>query len=342
MMAVQTISGSDVFGPVHLSESSDLGKTWSEPGPIFGLGRKELPDGVQEGVCDTVPQHHPQTDSVIFMGWNVYYRDEKLTRGNEERWPVYVVRRADGSWTGPRKLDWDNPAANRIKGSNCSQRITLPDGDLLVPLTYGSYGREDRLVGTVLCSFDGEKLEVKKSGNALELAVRRGLLEPSITFFQGKYYMTIRAEDERGYVSVSDDGLNWGEKKAWAWDDGGTLTMSTTQQHWLQHNDWLHLVYTRKAEENANVMRWRAPIYASRLDEERMVLLRETEQVVVPMKGDGVNEPDQVARMGNFNVTNVTPDLSLVTVAETLPAQGWIGDTIQANIRWSTPNRLVV
>jgi hypothetical protein len=46
--------------------------------------------------------------------------------------------------------------------------------------------------------------------------------------------------------------------------------------------------------------------------------------------------------MGNFNVTNVTPELSLVTVAETLPSQGWIGNTIQANIRWSMPNRLVV
>ena len=342
MMAVQTVSGNDVFGPVHLSQSTDLGKSWSDPTPIPGLGRKQLPDGIQEGVCDTVPQHHPQTDSVIFMGWNDYYRDEKLTKGNEERWPVYVVRHPDGSWSEPRKLEWDNPAANRIKGSNCSQRITLPDGDVLVPLTYGSYGREDRLVSTVLCSFDGEKLEVKKSGNALELAVRRGLLEPSITFFRGKYYMTIRAEDDHGYVSASSDGLTWGEKKAWAWGNGEPLTMSTTQQHWLQHSDGLYLVYTRKAEENVNVMRWRAPIYASRFDEERMVLLRGTEQVVVPMKGDGVNNPDQVARMGNFNVTNVTPDLSLVTVSETLPSQGWIGDTIQANIRWSTPNRLVV
>lgn len=341
MMAVQTISGSDVFGPVHLSESTDLGTTWSDPTPIPGLGRRQLPDGIQEGVCDTVPQHHPQTDSVTFMGWNVYYRDDKLTKGNEERWPVYVVRRPDGSWSDPRKLEWDNPAANRIKGSNCSQRITLPNGDVLVPLTYGSYDREDRLVSTVLCSFDGEKLEVKKSGNALELAVKRGLLEPSITFFRDKYYMTIRAEDNHGYLSASSDGLTWEEKKPWSWDTGEALTMSTTQQHWLQHSNGLYLVYTRKAEENANVMRWRAPIYASRFDEERMVLLRETEQVVVPMTGDGVNEPDQVARMGNFNVTNVTPDLSLVTVAETLPSQGWIGNTLQANIRWSTPNRLV-
>jgi hypothetical protein len=275
------------------------------------------------------------------MGWNVYYRDEKLTKPNEERWPVYVVRRADGSWSEPRKLDWDNPAAARIKGSNCSQRITLPNGDVLVPLTYGSYGREDRLVSTVLCSFHGEKLEVKKSGNALELAVKRGLLEPSITFFEGRYYMTIRAEDGHGYLSVSDDGLNWEPKQAWSWDAGGSLTMSTTQQHWLEHSDGLYLAYTRKTEDNANVMRWRAPIFAARFDHDKMVLLRDTEQVVVPMKGDGVNEADQVARMGNFHPVNVTPDLSLVTVAETIPSRGWIGDTIQAGIHWNTPNRLM-
>ena len=102
-----------------------------------------------------------------------------------------------------------------------------------------------------------------------------------------------------------------------------------------------HDVYTRKAEDNANVMRWRAPIFTARFDHQKKVLLPDTEQVVVPMKGDGVNEPDHVARMGNFHPVNVTQDLSLVTVAETLPSRGWIGDTIQAEIRWGTPNRLV-
>ena len=34
----------------------------------------------------------------------------------------------------------------------------------------------------------------------------------------------MRAEDGRGYVSVSDDGLNWAEKRAWAWEDGTRST----------------------------------------------------------------------------------------------------------------------
>ncbi|MCP5113699.1 MAG: exo-alpha-sialidase, partial [bacterium] len=152
LMAVQTISGSDVFGPVHFSESNDDGLTWTAPQPIPGLGRRTHPDGMEEGVCDTVPSYHPPTGSVLCMGWNVYYQDGKLTRPNEQRWPVYVVRRPDGNWTAPRKLDWPNPEAARIYGSNCSQRLTLPGGDLLIPMTFAPYGREDRAVGTVRCS----------------------------------------------------------------------------------------------------------------------------------------------------------------------------------------------
>ena len=44
----------------------------------------------------------------------------------------------------------------------------------------------------------------------------------------GKVWMTIRAEDGHGYVSVSDDGLTWAEPTAWKWDDGGDVAMSTT------------------------------------------------------------------------------------------------------------------
>ena len=34
LMTLQTISGSDYFGPVHWTSTSDGGQTWSEPQPI--------------------------------------------------------------------------------------------------------------------------------------------------------------------------------------------------------------------------------------------------------------------------------------------------------------------
>ncbi len=342
VMATQTISGSDVFGPVHWSESLDAGTTWSEPRPIPGLGRRMLPHGIEEGVCDTVPHQDPATGAIVFMGWNVYYKDGKLTMPNEKRWPVYWVQRPDASWTEPRKLEWNDPEATAIYGSNCSQRLTLPDGDLLVPLTYGPLGQADRGVGTVRCTFDGERISVKQHGNTLRLGVKRGLLEPSLTRLgDGRFAMTIRAEDDHGYVALSADGLQWGAIQPWTWDDGELLTMSTTQQHWLEHSAGAYLVYTRKSEINANVMRWRAPLYAALVDTRRMALMRDTEMVIVPMSADGVNAPDTVARLGNFNVTPVSRALSIVTVGETMPARGWSGNTIQAAIHWKEPNRLV-
>ena len=339
-MNLQTIYGSDGFGPVHWSAFGDAGTTWSEPQPVPGLGRKLHDDGVEEGVCDTVPSYHPQTNTILSMGWNVYYKDNVLTRPNERRWPVYVVRRPDGSFTEPRKLDWDEPAAARIYGSNCSQRVTLPNGDLIIPMTFADYNREDRLVTTVLASFDGETVRIRERGSSLSLAVKRGLVEPSVTRWGDAYWMTIRAEDGRGYVTRSAEGLQWDELRPWSWDDGEPLEMSTTQQHWLEHGEALHLVYTRKDASNLNVMRWRAPLWMARFDAASRALLRSTERIVVPMSGDGVNDPAHTARLGNFHVVNVSPRESLVSVGENIPDFAYEGRVLQARIRWARPNAL--
>ena len=177
-------------------------------------------------------------------------------------------------------------------------------------------------------------------GPPLKLAHKRGLLEPSLTQFGGKFYLTIRAEDDHGYQSVSRDGLNWAPKHPWVWDNGDPITMSTTQQHWLTHSDGLFLVYTRKDKANTGVIRWRAPLYVAQVDVRTRRLIRSTERVVLPLMGDGVNDPDNVALMGNFNVTNAGPDESWVTVGEWLPRKDARGDLLLARIRWSRPNRM--
>ena len=82
-------------------------------------------------------------------------------------------------------------------------------------------------------------------------------------------------------------------------------TMSTTQQHWLTHSEALFLVYTRKDPTNANVTRWRAPLWVAQVDPKTLRLIRATERVVLPLVGDGVNNADHVPMMGNFGVCNV-------------------------------------
>jgi hypothetical protein len=291
-------------------------------------------------VCDVVPEYHPQTNTTLAMGHNVYYKNNVLTRPGEGRYPVYAVRGVDGRWSARRILEWRDERATAIYSCGCAQRITLENGNVLVPLTFGPIGRRDRMVGTALCSFDGEELRVLSTGNALELKAGRGLLEPSLASFGGRFFMTIRAEDGQGYVSVSDDGLQWAPMVPWRWEDGRELDMSTTQQRWLAYSGGLHLVYTRKAENNVNVFRWRAPLFITRVDVQRLCLVRETEQIVLPLIGDGINEPAHVARMGNFHVVNVSREESWVTVGETLPDDGWRGDTLMARIKWAAPNTL--
>jgi hypothetical protein len=340
LMTLQSISGSDVFGPVHWTTSADLGRTWTRPEPIPGLGRRDLGDNWQVGVCDVVPDYHPATDTVLAIGHNVYYKKGVLARPQRRRWPVYLVRSSEGRWSKPQRLEWDDPRASEIYTCGCSQRVVLDDGDVLIPLSFGPTGRAHRSVTTVLCSFDGHDLHIRKVGSELTNTSGRGLLEPSLTRLDGRYFLTIRAEDGHGYVSASEDGLAWNPQRPWCWDDGEPLAMSTTQQHWLPHSDGLFLVYTRKAEKNVNVMRWRSPLYVARVDRQSLRLIRSSEQVVLPLIGDGLTDPTHVARMGNFHTVAATPDESWVTVGETLPSDAWRGDTLLARIHWTHPNHL--
>lgn len=340
LMTLQTISGSDYYGPVHWSESRDLGRSWSEPQPIPGMGRHRNPDGVEEGYCDTVPELHPPTGTVIAMAHNVYYAGGKLTRPGEQRWPVYTVLGREGSWGPPHKLEWSHPEATAIYTSGCAQRTTLPDGDVLVPLSYGPLGRPDRGVGTVRCSFNGTQLRVKEHGNTLRLSAGRGLLEPSLAFLDGRHYMTIRAENNQGFVAASADGLRWEAMRAWVWDDGEPLALSTTQQRWLPHSGGLYLVYTRRHPMNVNVFRWRAPLFTAEVDLKTLRLIRRTERVVIPMNADGVKNAGDVEHQGNFHTTAISAEESLVTAGTVIP-KNWCGAVRIARVRWSRPNGLL-
>ena len=343
LMNLQEIGGSDYFGPVHWSVSEDLGQTWSEPEPIAALGRDPVPgrsDDLKAGVCDVTPQYHPQTDTVISLGHVVFYRGDYFARKEQlPRYPVYVTRTKDGTWSQRKIMEWDDPRGGHIYSNNCGQRVILPNGDVQMSFTFGPEAA-NRMVAGVHATFDGQQLKITEVGKAIHNPKGRGLLEPSVTRFESTFWMTMRAEDDRGYVSVSVDGLTWQEKKPWAWEDGTPLDMSTTQQHWLTHSDGLFLVYTRKDVSNDNVLRWRSPLWVAQVDTQKRCLIKSTEQIVLPLVGDGVNDPNNVAIMGNFNVTNAGPHESWVTVGEWMPRGGYKGDVLLARIRWSRPNQL--
>ncbi len=335
LMTLQSITGSDYFGPVHASESNDMGHEWSSPVPIPAFGRQAEPGhpGLQRGVCDVVPQHHPASNTVLAMGHVVFYRGNRFSRGDQlSRYPVYAVRNVDGIWSDPHRLAWDDPRGAFIYTNNCGQRVVLPDGDILLAFTFGAQA-EHRAVAGVRCSFDGQQLAIKQVGPALQHPHKRGLLEPSMVQFEDRFLLTMRAEDNRGYVSVSDDGLHWRRKQEWRWDRGEPLTMSTTQQHWLVLNDRLYLVYTRRDATNVGVVRWRSPLFIAQVNTRKMTLLRDTEQIVIPLQGDGVKRPYEVPLMGNFNITQVSSTESWVTVGSWVPKMQARGTTFLARLK---------
>jgi len=276
---------------------------------------------------------------VLAIGEIIYYREGRYFPEQPPRFPVYIVRDSQGNWSERRKLVWDDPRANAIYAIGSSQSVVMENGDVLIPVSFRSRDREDFGVTSLLCSFDGRELRVKKVGTALHNTVKRGLLEPQLTVYRQRYLMTIRAEDGFGYVSTSPDGLTWSAAQRWSWEDGQPLAMSTTQQHWLTHSSGLFLSYTRQAAENANVMRWRAPLYLAEVDPRTLRLRHATERIVFPLIGDGINDPTHVAHYGNFHVNNVDRDESWISAGEVIPAN-FRGDLLLARVRWRRPNRL--
>lgn len=338
LMTLQTIAGSDFFGPVHWMTSRDLGRTWTDPQPVPALGRVKLGSGWDEGVCDVVPEFHPRTGSVLALGHSVNYRGPKFEKDQPPRWPVYAVWR-DGQWGERRKLEWDDPRGSLIYTNNCGQRVVLPEGDIAFVMTFGTKTSKRSAAG-VRCSFDGQTLAIKQVGREMQHPIGRGLLEPSLVKWRDRFFVTLRAEDNRGYVATSDDGLDFSDKQPWTWDNGEPLTMSTTQEHWLAHSEALFLVYNRKDASNVNVPRWRAPLFMAQVDLDKLRLLRGSERIVLPLVGDGVKAPDDVAYSGNFHPVNASPDESWVTDGEMLPKHGYKGDLLLSRIRWLKPNQL--
>jgi hypothetical protein len=342
VMTLQTIGGSDYFGPVQITSSKDNGNSWEKPQYISTLGWKPVENELTEGVCDVVPDYNPTKGKLLAIGHSVYYKDDHLfdTCGDFkqekgglkiQRHSTYSVCNKNGKWSGRKRIYWEEFKDCSVTMCGCAQKIILPDGKIIIPLVIGYWGRRDRMVCSLLCDFDGEEIKVLNRGNILELPVNRGLLEPSIVLYEGKFFLTLRAEDGHGYISTSDDGLNWEPIRQWSWEDGSKLTMSTTQQHWLKLGGKLYLIYTRKNDENDKVFRWRAPLFIAEFDTEKLCLKKDTEQIVFPMHPHPEN-PESIGMMGNFHPLALSETEAIVTVGEMRPKMGFSGDTLLARI----------
>lgn len=330
------LSGSDVFYALNEFRTDDLGETWQGPVEHDTLGRRHEPGGIEAVICDATPAFHAATGRLLSTGHVARYKGDALMpppRPRQIAWTVY--NQAQRTWT-----PWDTvalPDAEKFfsAGAGSAQRYDCADGSILLPVYFKPASDEMGVYkATVMrLSFDGSTLRYVEHGTELHVPEPRGLCEPSLTFFAGRYYLTLR-NDERGYVTMGPDGLHFAEPVPWCFDDGEELGNYNTQQHWVTHSDGLFLVYTRRGANNDHVFRHRAPLFIARVDPDTLQVIRTTERVLVPERG---------ARLGNFAVADVTRDETWVFAAEWMQPVGCekygSDNTVwAARITWDRPN----
>lgn len=330
---------SDYYSALQYMLTEDMGKTWTEPVAPPELAWEERPNGEIIGVCDVTPGWHAATGKVLAIGAQVrYLNGQQLYDEPQSRAGSYAVYDPkSGGWTPWRRIEMPDPAGKFYGVTpGCVQWIVEPDGPILLPIYFNGDSPAMPAQVTVLrCAFDGTTLTYVEHGDEMRLDVERGLCEPSLAKYQNRFYLTIR-NDQKGYVTVSDDGLHYAPIRAWTFDDGQDLGSYNTQQHWLTHSEGLFLVYTRRGADNDHIMRHRAPLFMAQVDPARLCVIRASEKVLIPERG---------ATLGNFGATTISPSESWVTVSEGIwnedaLARGAKGATFVARITWATPNLL--
>lgn len=301
------LNGSDVFYELNDMRSDDLGATWSGPVPHPDtLGRRTEANEVEVVACDFWPAWHAGSGKLLGIGHTARYKDNKVMHVRRRETCYAVYDEATRQWTRWETLAMPDEPRFHSAGAGCVQRVDLPDGDILLPVYFKNPEAKPTSVTVVRCRFDGKRLTYVAHGSELTVPTDRGLGEPSLTQYKGRYYLTLR-HDKAGYVSTSDDGVNFSPPKMWTWDDGTELGNYNTQQHWVTHQKGLFLVYTRKGADNDHVFRHRAPLFIGQVDPEKLCVIRSTERILVPNRG---------ARLGNFGVTKVNDRETWVTVTE--------------------------
>lgn len=302
------VKGCDLFSGLLLSTSKDEGKTWSAFEFQKGLAPIEDGDTITVG-CDATPMHHKKTNTILLLGHTTEYEKGGMLPTGRKRCTFYSVYNKEKNEFSQMKFIQMPDGFERC-GNGSGQSIELENGELLIPVYYRKIDEPNMYSMVLRCSFDGENIEVLEMGKPLTIHIERGLYEPSLIFHKGTYYMTLR-NDQCGLVAKSTDGLNYTDLQLLRWEDGSILQNYCTQQHWMEVNGELYLVYTRRGADNDHVARHRAPLFAARV--ENMRLVADSEFVVVKERG---------ARLGNFCAAPFKDGKSVVMAAEWMQPAG--------------------
>jgi len=331
---------SDYYSGLYFMHTKDLGATWSGPHEIPSLKMYRAEDGFDYSVADVTPGWHAQSRKLIAIGIRVKYgKDGKQWTDTPlaHNAAYAIFDPATEEWTSWKTFPPIPPGVSKffLVNPGCVQWLVKSDGTILLPVYFSGKDEKDSAVTILHCNFDGEYLSYQSHGQELFREGGRGYVEPSLVFFRNRYYLTLR-NDTKAYVCTSKDAVTWSEPRPWIFDDGSELGSYNTQAHWLVHNEALFLCYTRRGANNDHIPRNRAPIFIGRVDPERLCVVRESEQVLIPERG---------AMLGNFGASFINRNESWVTDAEYMVSdrpdpRGADGSVWVSKIKWSKPNRL--
>ena len=301
------LSGSDVFNDTFFVKSTDGGKTFGAPQKLDRLETRKGGIRTIFSVCTEYFSNYHKT-------WFVFGRN---TSYENDRRPIlhgdigvgeatYTIRDNEtGEYLGKQKplplpLEY-------VSATPHGQVIEYENGEFLMTFYLTPKGELKSKALAVRYRYENAAFTIVAAGEPLAFPdAERGLDEPSVAKLGDTYYMTLRT-DEQGLLSTSKDGLHYSTPQPWKWDDGSILPNYNTMQRWIRHKNALYLAYTRRGAHNDHIFRHRAPIFMARFDAENLCLIRETEVILVPELG---------ARLGNFNVTELSDREFWLTTAE--------------------------
>jgi len=331
--------GSHGYRNVYFTETVDGGQTWSKPEEIISLRRSRLPAGHDFVMGDICPQFHARSGMVLAHGKTFGFDGGIKENRGYERVSYATYQPETQQWSGLKLLELpekDHEGRAILEPhSGCHQRYDLPNGELLLPIRYRNDPKSRAYTTMVArCRFDGQTLTYLEHGSELTTKGKRGLYEPSVIGYSGRYYLTMRA-DESAFVSVGDDGLHYTAPTEWKFDDGQPLGCYNSQQHWVAHGDALYLVYPRKGAGNDHVFRHRAPLFIAQVDLDKLCIIRSTEQVLMLETG--------LDLAAGFGVMDYSPGETWVVSTELSFPEGRKQEPnriLLAKILWTKPNVL--
>ena len=287
MMVMQKILAMDRFTVPYFSFSDDGGESWSTPELIPTLAGFEK-------CADFRPVVLPDDNKVLIIGLVSDGTDkDAMYSGYKSVCLIY-----DGEWSAPQDLFGKEEYNHRAA---CAQTALAPDGTIVIPLYFGSPKKGGFKVQTRKFLLKDGSLVPAGSGNVLESGIGNGWHEPSVEFFKGTFYLTLRCTTGYAWFAESTDGLNWSKPKKWTFSDGSVMETGPTQQHWMKKKDSLWLVYTRRDVSNEDCFRWRTPMFAAPFNPENGCLEKSGEEIIIPR----IDWRTRPGLLGNFNVTNL-------------------------------------